>query len=134
MTGGEPVVASVHIEAPPEKVFAFFVEPDKLCAWLARSAELEPRPGGRLVLDIEGTPVRGEVLEVDPGRRLLWSWGHAGSDRLPPRSSRVEILLTAEDGGTRVQLIHHGLPESEVPSHVRGWKLLLTRLAAVDVA
>jgi uncharacterized protein YndB with AHSA1/START domain len=131
---GDPVIASVHIEAPPEKVFAFFVEPERLCEWLARWAQIEPQPGGRLALDIEGTPVRGEVLEIEPGRRLLWAWGHAGSECLPPGSSRVEILFTAEHGGTRVQLTHRDLPDTEVPSHVRGWQLLFTRLAAVKVA
>ena len=134
MTAGEPVIASIHINAPPKQVFSFFVEPEKLCSWLARWAELEPRVSGRLALDIEGTPVRGEILEIEPGRRLVLSWGHAGSDRLPPGSSRVEIDFVEEGGGTHVRLIHRDLPEPEVPSHVRGWTVLFARLAALEMA
>jgi hypothetical protein len=47
-------------------------------------AVLDPVPGGEFSLDINGVPVRGRYLEVDRSRRLLLSWGHAGSERLPP--------------------------------------------------
>jgi hypothetical protein len=48
-------------------------------------------------LDINGVPVRGRYLVVDRPRRLLLSWGHAGSDRLPPGASTVEVILTPRD-------------------------------------
>jgi uncharacterized protein YndB with AHSA1/START domain len=59
------VIASIHIEAPQQRVFAYFVEPDKLMLWLAPWAELE-RPAGRSVPDIQGTPIRGRSLEIIP--------------------------------------------------------------------
>jgi uncharacterized protein YndB with AHSA1/START domain len=47
------------------RVFAYFVEPDKLTLWLGQWAELE-RPAGRLALDIQGTVIRGRSLEIIP--------------------------------------------------------------------
>ena len=55
-------------------------------------------------LDINGVLVRGRYLEIDPPRRLLISWGHAGSETLPPGASTVEITLTPEDDGTTVRI------------------------------
>ncbi len=49
-------------------------------------AVLDAVPGGVFHLDINGVPVRGRYVELDPPHRLLISWGHAGSDRLPPGS------------------------------------------------
>ena len=79
-------------------------------------ALLEPRPGGRFVVDINGVPVRGAYLELDPPRRLVLSWGHAGSDRLPPGSSTVEIRFTPKSGGTLVEVVHRGLPAGRISS------------------
>jgi uncharacterized protein YndB with AHSA1/START domain len=91
-------------------------------------ALLEAEPGGRFVLDIKGAPVRGRFLELDPPRRLLISWGYAGSDHLPPGASLVEVRLTADHGGTRVELHHRDLPAGERPGHASGWHHYLARL------
>jgi uncharacterized protein YndB with AHSA1/START domain len=134
VTPSNPVTATIHINEPPQRVFSFFNEPEKLSLWLAQWVELDPRSGGRVALDIKGTPVRGRYLEIEPARRLVLSWGHAGSDRLPPESSRVEITFIQENGGTRVNLTPTDLPEAERDSHTRGWRILFARLAAVDNA
>jgi uncharacterized protein YndB with AHSA1/START domain len=80
----DPVTASVHIDAPPERVYAYFTRPEAIVSWMGEYALLEAEPGGRFALDIKGAPVRGRFLELDPPRRLLISWGYAGSDHLPP--------------------------------------------------
>ena len=58
------------------------------------------------------------------------SWGHAGSDRLPPGSGTVEITLTAIREGTRVTVEHRDLPPEEAVQHAVGWPHFLGRLAA----
>jgi uncharacterized protein YndB with AHSA1/START domain len=93
-------------------------------------ALLDAVPGGVFHLDINGVPVRGRYLELDPPHRLLISWGHAGSDRLPPESSTVEITLTARPDGTRVTIEHRDLPPEEADKHAVGWPHFLVRLAA----
>ena len=54
---------------------------------------------------------------------------YAGSDRLPPGTSTVEIRFTAERGGTRVELEHRDLPVEERPGHASGWTHYFGRLA-----
>jgi uncharacterized protein YndB with AHSA1/START domain len=73
-------------------------------------------------------PVRGRYLEIDRPRRLLLSWGHAGSNRLPPGASTVEVTLTPQDGGTTVTIVHAGLPAPEAQQHRLGWLHFLERL------
>ena len=79
-------------------------------------------------VDIKGAPVRGRFLHLDPPHLLLISWGYAGSDRLPPGASTVEIRLTADRGGTRVELQHRDLPPAERPGHISGWTHYIARL------
>ena len=128
--GAEPVAASVHINAPPERVYEYFTRPRALLSWMGESAVLDPRPGGRFDLEVKGAPVRGRYLRLDPPHRLLISWGYAGSDRLPPGASTVEIRLTAVGGGTRVDLEHRDLPAAERPGHATGWAHYFARLQA----
>ena len=42
------VAVEIRIDASPETVFDFFVEPDKMIQWMGRLAELDPWPGGSL--------------------------------------------------------------------------------------
>ena len=124
----ESVVTSVHIEATPEQVYEHFVNPEAIVGWMGDYALLNPEPGGEFAVDINGVPVRGAYLELDPPRRLLISWGHAGSERLPPGSSTVEVRFTPQEGGTLVEVVHSGLPELEAEQHTLGWEHFLARL------
>ena len=117
----DAVTACVHIDAPPERVYEYFTRPEAIVSWMGEYVLLEAEPGGRFALDIKGAPVRGRFLELDPPRRLLISWGYAGSDHLPPGASTVEVRLTADRGGTRVELQHRDLPSGERPEHASGW-------------
>jgi len=128
MTATEPYTTSVHIEADPERVFDYFTKPEAILRWMGDYAVLDPVPGGEFTLDINGVPVRGRYLAVDRPHRLLISWGHAGSDRLPPGASTVEVIFTPRDRGTTVTVVHTGLPASEARQHRLGWAHFLERL------
>ena len=123
------VVTGIQIEADPARVYAHFTTPDAIVGWMGDYALLDPIPGGAFELDINGVPVRGSYIELDPPHRLVISWGHAGSAQLPPGSSRVEIVLTPRDGGTYVEVRHSGLPEAEAARHAVGWNHFLDRLS-----
>jgi uncharacterized protein YndB with AHSA1/START domain len=126
---GPPLTASIHVQAPPERVFEHFTRPAAIVAWMGEHATLDPRPGGEFSVDIRGVPVRGRYLEVDPPHRLLISWGHAGSARLPPGASLLEVRFQPTHDGTMVSISHRGLPEPEATGHQHGWTQFLSQLA-----
>lgn len=120
---------SIEIQAPLEVVFAHLTTPEGMVAWMGQHADLHAEPGGTFAVDINGTPMRGTFLELDPPHRVVLSWGIAGSSDLPPGASRVEFTLTATDTGTRLDLRHSGLPDTRATGHARGWVHYLARLA-----
>ena len=128
MTVAEVLTATVRIGASPADVFPYFIDPALLVQWIGESADLHPEPGGRFALDIGKTPVRGEYVEIEPPRRVVFTWGVAGKDSLPPGSTTVEIVLTADGPDTVVQLFHHDLPAEEFDSHLEGWTAKLDQL------
>jgi uncharacterized protein YndB with AHSA1/START domain len=119
---------SIDIEAPPEIVFEHLVTSEGMVAWMGQHASLDATPGGSFIVDIDGAPIRGSYLEVDWPKRVVVSWGVAGSSDLPPGSSRVEFTLTATETGTRVDLVHRDLPEARAPGYARGWTHFLGQL------
>ena len=89
---------TVDVNAPVQEVFRHLTDPVAMIRWMGQHATLEPAPGGAFEVDINGVPGRGRYLEIDPPRRLLISWGHAGSETLPPGASTVEITLPRMTG------------------------------------
>jgi len=124
---------SIDIEAPPEIVFDHLVTVDGMLAWMGQRAELDPRPGGVFAVDIDGNPIRGEFVEVDRPRSVVVTWGLEANDVLPAGSTKVAFHLTPTATGTRVDLTHSNLPESQVPPHAEGWPHFLGILAGVAV-
>jgi uncharacterized protein YndB with AHSA1/START domain len=120
----------VDLPAPPEEVFRHLTDPAAMIRWMGQHATLEPIPGGAFQVDINGVPVRGEYLEVDPPRRVLVSWGVAGSADMPPGATEVEFTLTPTAAGTRLRLVHRGLSAGQQEIHAMGWRHFLPRLAS----
>jgi uncharacterized protein YndB with AHSA1/START domain len=125
------VEVEVRVEAPPEAVFGYFVEPDLYVRWQGSRADLDPRPGGRYRVEMEdGSVAAGEYLEVDPPRRVAFTWGWEGKEDLRPGSTTVEVTLEADGDATVVRLRHFGLPSDEWRQvHRDGWVAFLGALA-----
>ena len=127
---GTLVTREVRIEASPETVFGFFVDPELMMRWKGVEADLEPIPGGRYRVNVTGHDIAvGEYVEVDPPRRVVFTWGWDGNEQVPPGSSVVEIDLAPDGDGTLVTLTHRGLPTGEGAGHAEGWEHYLARLA-----
>ena len=127
-----PVAVEVQIDASPETVFDFFVDPHLMTQWMGRAVDVDPRPGGQFRCDIrDETVASGEYVAVEPPTRVVFTWGwEGGGPTVDPGQSTVEVLLDAEDDGTRVRLIHHDLPSAELArKHGHGWRHYLDRLA-----
>jgi uncharacterized protein YndB with AHSA1/START domain len=133
VTEDNPLEREIHIEARIETVFAFFTDPAKIALWLGRRATLEPRPGGRVRIEVNDTrAILGEFVELVPPHRIVLTWGWEGHPSVPPGSSTVEVRLEPAGAGTRVRITHRGLPsDQERANHVRAWEPALSRLATV---
>src|SRR5438309_4000454 len=92
---------TISIAASPETVWEFFVDPEKLTRWKGMKADLDPRPGGVYLCEvIPGHTARGEYVELDPPRRLVFTWGWDNQEGVPPGSSTIEVELTPQGNGT----------------------------------
>jgi uncharacterized protein YndB with AHSA1/START domain len=127
----------IAIAASPETVWEFLVDPDKAVLWMGERATFDVRPGGAWTIDVvPGNKATGEFIEIDPPRRLVYSWGWEQTrneeNAVPPGSSTIEIELVAEGSGTMLRFVHRDLPnEKSVESHAHGWGHYLDRLAVV---
>ena len=127
----EPYTQSILIAATPERIFRHFTDPNSIVAWMGDAAEVEPHAGGRFALRFADRMVEGRYIVVDPPKRLVISWGRRGSPGFPPGMSTLEVDITPEPGGTRVTIVHSGLPSHERSRHADGWKHYLGRLTLV---
>jgi uncharacterized protein YndB with AHSA1/START domain len=128
------VARELAIDAGPEAVWEFLVDPEKATRWMGEKATFEPRPGGLYRVEvIPGNTAVGEFVELDRPRRLVftWGWEAGGKDtKVAPATSTIEIELVPNGEGTTLRFRHHGLPdESAAESHAHGWDHYLDRLA-----
>jgi uncharacterized protein YndB with AHSA1/START domain len=121
---------TLTIDASPETVWEFFVDPDKLMRWKGINADLDPQAGGIYRCEvISGHTARGEFVELDKPNRLVFTWGWDGSVDVPPGSSTIEVELKPEGDGTSLRFVHKDLPNADsVQSHAHGWDHYLPRL------
>ena len=109
------ISTSVRIAATPEVVFPYLTDPQLMVSWIGDRAELDARPGGTFAIDFGATAARGTYLEVEPPRRVVFTWGIPDDDAMPPGSSTVEIVLVADGTDTIVNLTHRDLPADREP-------------------
>ncbi len=125
------VEVQVRLAASPVQVFPYLIEADRYIRWQGTKAELDPRPGGVFRVWMDATQVAsGEFVEVAPPDRVVYTWGWEGNEGVPPGSTTVEVVLTADGDGTLLSLRHSGLPDGEAAAmHEEGWRHFTERLA-----
>jgi uncharacterized protein YndB with AHSA1/START domain len=127
---GDVIRVEQRIDAPPEAVFRYLTESDLWSRWQGESAELDPVPGGRVVITMSADQVvEGTYVDVLPNTRVVITWGWRGHPRMPGGTTVVEFDLVADGAGTIVRLTHRGIPSEDVPIHRQGWDVFLPRLA-----
>jgi uncharacterized protein YndB with AHSA1/START domain len=80
---------NVVLPAPVETVWAALTEAGRLSAWLGGDVELDPFPGGQIVVREDGRLRRGVVVDVEPLRHLEIRW--------LPASRRLGFLWGPDD-------------------------------------
>lgn len=108
---------------PIEKVWRAVTMPEHLGQWFPSEVELDLRPGGAMRFpDLEGDgAATGRVDEVDPPRRLSFTWG---DDRLT-----FDLSPTAQ--GTAFVLSHTFDDRAGAASFAGGWEQCLAGLRSV---
>lgn len=126
------IVLEKHIAAPPSVVYQYLTDSEKWTLWQGVGATIDGALGGLFtVLMPNGTTSRGQFVELEPDRRVVFTWGWVDNPGIPPGSTLVEISLEERSGETLLTLTHSSLPETEIPLHSAGWNHYLSRLAAV---
>lgn len=130
MADERTLTREIKVAAPPEAIFEFFTDPAKVRRWQAQDVELDPTPGGSFRMRIAGEHrAGGTFVEIDPPRRLVYTWGWEENPAIPPGSTTIEVTLEPSGDYTIVRLTHRGLPTPEaVEQHTEGWDHYLARL------
>jgi uncharacterized protein YndB with AHSA1/START domain len=86
------------IDAPVDEVYAAWTDPAVMSRWMARSVDADVRVGGRYRNELDageaGTFVHtGEYLVLEPGRRIVQTFGVEGGAESPFRDERLEVTL-----------------------------------------
>jgi uncharacterized protein YndB with AHSA1/START domain len=119
-----------RIKAPPAKVFAAWIEPEKVKRWMgpgavtAAHAECDARVGGRyrwLMKTPQGEEhdVSGVYREVVPNEKLVFTWAWKTA---PEQESLVTVLLKPDGDGTLLTVTHEQFVDEETrDGHRQGW-------------
>lgn len=125
-----PIVTERIIDATPQEAFELFTQPKRLRRWQAVSAGVDLRVGGDYRLTVTpGNVASGTFTEIEPGKRLVYTWGWEANHGVPPGASTVEVDFEAVGDKTRVRLTHRGLDTDSAASHNEGWEHYADRLA-----
>jgi uncharacterized protein YndB with AHSA1/START domain len=129
------ILASVEIEAPPERVFTA-ISTDEIAQWWGSPDTYrvirwtgDLRRGGAWRSDgisADGKPfsVGGEFLEIEPPRLLVHTWN---PDWDPGPATTIRYQVDPIPGGSRVTVRHQGFSgrTASCESHALGWERVL---------
>jgi uncharacterized protein YndB with AHSA1/START domain len=116
---------TVLLATPLETVWAALTDAGRLSAWLGGDVDLEPFPGGQIVVNEDGRIRRGVMVDVEPLRHLEIRWLPAsrrmgflwGPDDEPAGTGgAVEFVLAPENAACTYLTVVERAP---VPSSAR---------------
>ena len=121
---------TVTIQAPPETVFRFFQDSARWAKWWGAGSTIEPRVGGAVYIRHPGNvESAGTILEIQPPKKIVFTYGMVSGDPIPAGSSRVTIVLESQGGATRLALKHDLADAKARDDHVQGWRFQLSLFA-----
>jgi uncharacterized protein YndB with AHSA1/START domain len=130
------ITISRTIPASPERAFAAWTDVTQLAAWwwpqlAGTTYDVDARQGGRFRISSPaiGATVTGVYAEVDPPRRLGFTWNWEDEDE-PEATVEDMVVVTFEpgDGGTLVTVAHTSTAHVPEGGAEQGWNDVLDRL------
>lgn len=129
---------TVVIEAPPAVVFNALTDEKELVHWMPKEAKMDARVGGEYEFKYHwadrglDTVLRGRILELEPERKLSYTWDSETPDQVRRTSGAVVtwILDALPEGKTRVTLIHSGVGKQFSKDAESGWNYFLANLGS----
>lgn len=118
------------IDAPAEEIYRCFTKGVGFIDWLSNGAKSQPVIGGMLVLWWNsGYYTVGEFTRIEANKLVEFSWLGKGE----PVKTQVQVRLTEEKDGVRVDVTHTGLGTEEIwveprKEIRRGWEVGLENL------
>ena len=93
MTGLDFVLdRTVTIVARRETVFRYFTDSGRFAAWWGQGSTIEPRPGGAVHIRFPNAIVAGgEVVEIVPPERIVFSYGFESGQPIPIGASPLTL-------------------------------------------
>ena len=130
-----PIVLEIETGAPPSEAWRALTDPSRVAEWLTDASRVG-KPGTPYRLDFgEGSVVEGVIVDVEPGRRLSYTWAWAA---IEPRQETVVTwrIEPLDGGGSRVAIVHDGWTEAGADEASRNdhegyWRGYVDDLAAV---
>ena len=107
-----------HFSASPEVVYRALMDGKLHGAFTGAVAKIATKVGG--TFSAWGGYIRGRVLELVPGEKIVQAWRTLDFPSGYP-DSNLEIRLTPESGGTKLRLLQTKVPEQSVESYHSGW-------------
>jgi len=117
----ETLDRQVTICAPRETVFRHFTDSERFARWWGDGSTIEGKAGGAMRIRYpNGQTASGEVLEIEPPGRIVFTFVMAGES-----ASKVTITLDEVREGTLLRL-HHAFSSAKIRDHfVQGWRYQL---------
>ncbi|MFE5836456.1 TIGR03086 family metal-binding protein [Arthrobacter sp. NPDC056493] len=122
---------TIHLPVSADEAFALITEPERLRRWQTVAARVDLRVGGEYRWTVTpGHHAAGTFQEIEPGKRIVFTWGWETGMDLEPGASTVTITLEPDADGTTLRLVHEGLTPDQAAAHAEGWNHYLERLVA----
>lgn len=115
----EELELKIEFEVSPETLYAAWLDSEQHGDMTLTSAQIDARVGGKHSAG-DGY-IWGEILELEPGRRILQTWrttDFAESDE----DSLLELTFEATEEGTLMTLRHTRIPVGQGESYQQGWQ------------
>ncbi|HEY1223859.1 MAG TPA: SRPBCC domain-containing protein [Brevundimonas sp.] len=118
----------------PSKLWRALTQPHLIAEWLMRN-DFQPTVGHRFNLTGDwGGVLDCEVLELEPERRLAYSWDFAHEDPAFDLRSVVTFTLTPTDAGVHLRMEQAGFrPDQKQATGgaMHGWRSFFDKLEGV---